>query len=102
MTLLQQLVRHCNNLLHVNIVASNTVMPKKKTSTAEREVIELLMESRVHHQYPLADGWLATTERCLELAKARIHADLPGSICHEDLLRATLTEEEQRILLDDK
>ena len=77
-------------------------MSKKKTSTMEREVVELLMESRLHHQYPLADGWLATAERCLELSKAHIHAELPGSIRHEDLLRATLTKEEQRILLDDK
>ena len=27
---------------------------------------------------------------------------LPGNIRHEDLLRATLTDEEQRILLDDR
>ena len=52
-TLLQQLVKHCNNLLQLNIVASHTATSKKKTSTVEREVVELLMESRVHHQYPL-------------------------------------------------
>ena len=71
---------------------------KKKTSTIEREVAELVMESRVHHQFPLANGWLATADCCLELAKAHIHAELPRSICHEELLKATLTEEEQRIL----
>ena len=68
----------------------------------EREVAEMLMESRVHHQYPLADGWIATAERCMELAKARIHADEPGARRHEALLRQTLTEEEQRILLDEQ
>lgn len=63
---------------------------------------ELLMESRVHHQYPLTDGWLDTADRCLELAKARIHAESPGAIRYEDLLKKTLTGEEQRILLDDR
>ena len=81
-----ELVRHCNNLLQLNILASYTVTSKKKASTVEREVAELLMESRVLHQFPLADGWLATADRCLELVKARIHAELPGAIRHEDLL----------------
>ena len=101
-TLLQQLVNYCNNLLQINIVASFTTVTKKKTSTVEREVAELLMESRVYHQCPLADGWIATAERCMELAKARIHADEPGARRHEALLRQTLTDEEQRILLDEQ
>ena len=60
------------------------------------------MESRVYHQCPLADGWIATADRCMELAKARIHADELGARRHEALLRQTLTDEEQRILLDDQ
>ena len=79
-TLLHQLVRHCNNLLQLNIVTSNTVTTKKKNSTVEREVAKLLMESRVHHQSPLSDAWVATAEHCLELAKARFHAELQGII----------------------
>ena len=95
-------MRHCNNLLQLNIVASNTVTTKKKTSTVEREVAELLMEWRVHHLSPLSDGWVATAEHCLELAKAHFHAELQGSIRHEALLRETMTVEEQRIVLDEK
>ena len=83
-------------------MASYTTVSKKKTSTVEREVAELLMESRVYHQCPLADGWLATADKCMELAKARIHAEEPGAMRHEELLRQTLTDEEQRILLDDQ
>ena len=101
-TLLQQLVNHCNNLLWINIVASYTEVSKKKTTTVEREVAELLMESRVYHQCPLADGWLATADRFMELAKACIHAEEPRAMRHEELLRQTLTDEEQRIFLDDQ
>ena len=71
---------HCNNLLQLNIVASHTISHKKKASKMEREVTELLMESRVHHQLPLSDGWVAIAEHYLELAKARFHATSQGSI----------------------
>ena len=59
--LLKQLFKHCNDLLQLNIVASNTVLHKNKASTSEKEIAKILMESRVHHQKPLLNGWIATT-----------------------------------------
>ena len=70
--LLRQLFKHCNELLQLNIVASNTVQHKNKASTVEKEIVEILLEQRVHHQKPLQSGWIATAEHCIELAKVRL------------------------------
>ena len=100
--LLRQLFKHCNDLLQLNIVASNTVLHKNKASTAEKEIVEILMESRVHHQKPLQNGWIAIADHCIELAKVRLTAVQDGKFHHEDLLGKTWTKEEQRILLDER
>ena len=101
-SLLKQLFKHCNDLLQLNIVASNTVLHKIKASTIEKEIAEILMESRVHHQKPLQNGWIATAEHCMDLAKVRLTAMIEGNFWHEDLLWNIWTKEEQRILMDER
>ena len=100
--LLRQLFKHCNDLLQLNIVASNTVQYKNKASTPDKEIAEILMESRVHHNKPLQNGWISTADHCVELAKVRLTAMSNGKYRHEDMLRQTWTAEEQRILLDER
>ena len=100
--LLKQLFKHCNDLLQLNIVASNTVQHKHKASTMEKEIAEMLMESRIHHNKPLQNGWISTADYCVELAKVRLTATTQGKYRHEDILRQTWTAQEQRILLDDR
>lgn len=99
--LLKQLMGQCNNLLQLNIVASNKVQYKHKATTIEKEIVEMLMESRVHHQSPLQEVWIATVNHCVELAKVRLSTVIDGGFQHKDLLRKTWTQEEQRILLDE-
>ena len=50
----------------------------------------MLMESRIHHQAPLQEGWIATAEHCVELAKVRLIAKIDGGfIRHDDFLKNT-------------
>ena len=100
--LLKQLLKHCNDLLQLNIVASNTVIHKNKATTVEKKIAEILMESRVRHNKPFQSGWMATAEHFLELAKVKLTAVTEGKFKHEDLLQKTWNQEEQRILLDER
>ena len=100
--LLKQLFKHSNDLLQLNIMASNTVQHKHKASTMEKEIVEILMESRIHHNKPLHNGWISTADYCVELAKVRLTAMSNGKYRHEDILWQTWTTKEQRIILDER
>ena len=86
--LLRQLVKHCNDLLQLNIVASNTVQHKHKATTVEKQIAELLMESRVLHQKPLSDGaGLQLQNIAWSWPKRRLTVVQEGGFRHEGLLR---------------
>ena len=48
----------------------------------EKEIANMLMESRIHHQAPLQVGWIATAEHCVELVNVRLTAIIDGGFRH--------------------
>lgn len=68
----KKLIGYCNELLKCSILSCRILTKKKqKAKIVERDIAEQLLESHIHHNRVLPEGWLVTVEYCLELAKAR-------------------------------
>lgn len=68
----------------------------------ERDIAEQLLESRIHHNRCLPDGWLATVEYCLELAKARYNDGKDTVYIDVAHSHVRLTLQEHNILVKDR
>ena len=96
------MVGYYNELLQLNIVASQSIAPKNIATTVECEVDEMLMEARIHHNNYPADWWFAIVNHCMELAKIWVDTQKGGNFTTIATFWYILNVEEHRILMDDR